>query len=295
MTAMLPSWFSLIVVSALALGVYDLCKKHAVRDNSVMPVLFFATLCGSVFFLAATWLEGTAAASAACTARQWWLVFLKSAIVASSWTCAYYALRELPISIAAPVRATSPLWTFVGGMWLFHEVPSVGQGLAMLAIFCGYWWFSVLGRLEGFSWRRDRGMHLMLAATLLGAGSALYDKYLLATLAIPRQTVQFWFSVDLVLILGAAWLARSAFGHQRPFQWRWSIPATGVLLIVADYAYFSAVSQPDVHIAVLSLVRRCSCLVTFVAGVCVFHEKNVARKAAALALILAGVVALALL
>lgn len=292
---MAPPWFVPIVVSALALGVYDLCKKHAVCDNSVMPVLFFATLCGSVFFLAGTWLQGTAAASAACTARQWGLVFLKSAIVASSWTCAYYALRELPISIAAPVRATSPLWTFVGGLFLFHEVPSPGQALAMLAIFGGYWWFSVLGRLEGFSWRRHRGLHLMLVATLLGAGSALYDKYLLATLAIPRNTVQFWFSVDLVAILGAAWFARSLFGQRRPFHWRWSIPATGVLLIVADYAYFSAVSEPGVHIAVLSLIRRCSCLVTFVAGVYVFHEKNVARKAAALALILAGVVALALL
>ena len=293
---MLPHWFLPIVVSALALGVYDLCKKHAVRDNSVMPVLFFATLCGSVLFLTGTWLEGTAATGAACTARQWWQIFLKSVIVASSWTCAYYALRELPVSIAAPVRATSPLWTFLGGLSLFHEVPTIWQALAMLTIFSGYWWFSVLGRLEGFSWRRHRGLHLMLAATLIGAGSALYDKYLLVTLAIPRQTVQFWFSVDLVLILGGVWLARRFFGRPRPFYWRWSIPATGALLIVADYAYFYAVSQPDVHIAVLSLIRRCSCLVTFIAGVYVFHEKkNITRKAAALALILAGVVALALL
>ena len=36
-------WFLPVLGSALGLGFYDLCKKHAVRENSVMPVLFFAS------------------------------------------------------------------------------------------------------------------------------------------------------------------------------------------------------------------------------------------------------------
>ena len=55
----LSGWLPLILLSALGLGVYDLCKKHAVRENPIMPVLFFATLCGSTFFVLGTVAAGT--------------------------------------------------------------------------------------------------------------------------------------------------------------------------------------------------------------------------------------------
>jgi hypothetical protein len=38
------SWVLLSICSALFLGFYDLAKKHAVRDNAVLPVLFFGIL-----------------------------------------------------------------------------------------------------------------------------------------------------------------------------------------------------------------------------------------------------------
>ena len=37
---MLHEWFLPTLISALGLGFYDICKKHAVKDNAVMPVLF---------------------------------------------------------------------------------------------------------------------------------------------------------------------------------------------------------------------------------------------------------------
>ena len=69
---------------------------------------------------------------------------------------------------------------------------------------------------------------------------------------------------------------------------------TGILLIAADYLYFYAVSLPDIHISILSLVRRCSCIVTFAFGVWYFRDLNIKRKVFALALILLGVAILAL-
>lgn len=291
----LPLWLLPVIGSALGLGFYDLCKKHAVRENSVMPVLFFATLCGSSVFVVMTLLFGDWRADVFCTGTHWLLVLLKSMLVASSWVCVYYAMRELPVSLASPIRASSPLWTFFGSLLLYSEVPTLLQAAGMISIFAGYYFFSVFGRLEGFSFRRSRGIHLILLGTLLGACSALYDKYLLGMLHIPRGTVQFWFSVDLVWILGLAYAVRTFwFGHRHSFQWRWSIPLTGILLIAADYLYFYAVSLPDTYISVVSLVRRCSCLVTFFVGVFWFHEKNVRRKAFALGLILLGVILLAL-
>ena len=291
----LPPWFAPILISALALGLYDLCKKHAVQDNSVMPVLFFSSCSGAVFFLIWSLVSGELSRYFDCDWQTWILILLKSVLVGLSWTCVYYAMRELPISIAAPIRASSPLWTFLGSLFLFGEIPNGLQALGMLAIFVGYYLFSVLGKLEGIRFTRHRGMHLILLGTLLGAVSALYDKYLLNVIRIPRDTVQLWFSIDLVVVLGLAWLIRrTAFGQRHRFVWRWTIPATGCLLILADFLYFYAVSLPEIHISILSLVRRCSCIVTFAFGVYWFHDANVKRKALALLLILLGVCLLAL-
>ncbi len=295
-TFSIPQWFLPIIGSALGLGFYDVCKKHAVRGNSVMPVLFFATLTGSLTFVAGILLFGDFRSAISCSPRVWSLLLLKSLLVGASWTCVYYAMRDLPISLAAPIRASSPLWTFLGGLILFQEIPDFRQAFGMILIFGGYYFFSVLGRMEGFSFRRSRSIHLILLGTLLGAASALYDKYLLNTVRIPRDTVQLWFSIDLVLILGAAYLIRRfALKSVYRFEWRWTIPATGILLILADFLYFYAVSIPDIHISILSLVRRCNCVVAFGFGCWLFHDANVKRKAVALLFILLGVAVLGLM
>ncbi len=292
----IPPWFLPILISALMLGFYDIFKKHAVRGNAVMPVLFQATLAGSTLFVAGTLLTGRFREIAACPLLWWNLLLLKSLLVGTSWTLVYYAMRELPISIASPIRATAPLWTFFGAMVLFNEIPSLMQGIGMAAIFAGYYLFSVLGRKEGISFRRHRGIHWIFLGTLLGAISALYDKYLLGTVGIPRDTMQLWFSIDIAVLLGAACLW-SMFRRREPafrFEWRWSIPVTGIFLIAADYLYFYALSLPETQVSILSLVRRSNCIVSFGVGVFFFRDLNVRQKAGALALILAGVLLLAI-
>lgn len=287
------SWLLPILFSALTLGIYDVCKKSAVKDNSVMPVLFLATLCGSLFFLTVSVATGTAAAALNCTRNEYLLTLLKSLIVSSSWVCVFYAMRELPITLASPIRATSPMWTAIGGLLIFHEIPNLQQGIGMLIIFAGYLCFNFIGKAEGFNWK-SKGCLLIIAGTLLGAISALFDKYLLNVVKIDRQLLQFYFSVNLVLVLGIAFAIRNCFGQKHQFKWKWSIPLTGILLIMADYAYFYALSVDDAPISMVSLVRRCSCVVTFIVGAKFFNDSRLKSKAAALALLLLGVILIAL-
>lgn len=293
----MPEYLIFILFSAMSLGVYDVCKKAAVRDNSVMPALFLSNLSGTVFFVLLASVQGKFIEYAVDFDgfRDFGLIFLKACIVGLSWICVYYAMRELPISIASPIRATAPLWTFVGSLILFHEIPTLLQGLAMLIIFVGYYLFSVIGKLEGINFTRHKGIRLIMLGTLLGSASALYDKYLLGVVMIPRNTLQLYFSVDLVFVLGIAYAVRYFFfKNRRPFEWRWSIAATGILLIIADYLYFYAVSIPGTQIAVLSLIRRSSCIITFLIGFSYFKDVNFKVKIASLLLIFAGVVLLAL-
>lgn len=286
----IPAWGPAIVFSALLLGVYDLSIKQAVRENAVAPVVFLATLCGSTFYLIACLCTGTFLAAAECSFHHWLLILAKAVLVSASWLCGYFAIRELPISIAVPIRATAPLWTFFGSVILYAEIPTPLQSLGMICVFAGYYLYSVLGKMEGIRFWQHKGIRMVIAGMLLGAASGLYDKYLLNVLQIPRNTVQFWFSVLLVVVLGLACLIRSRLaGEKTPFVWRWWIPVTGVLLICTDFLYFYALSVPDARISILSLIRRCGCVVAFAAGVIWFHEKNPIPKALALALSLTGV------
>ncbi len=292
----LNSWAVPVLGSALALGFYDICKKHAVRDNAVTPVLFWTAFFSGLAFLGSLACSGRMSAAAVCTPAAWFLIFAKSLLVTSSWACVYRAMRDLPISIAAPVRASAPLWTFTGSLILFGEIPSALQALGMVIVFCGYFAFSLLGKMEGISFRRHKGIHMIFCGTLLGAASALYDKYLLNTLGIPGATVQFYLVCDSVVILGIVYGAAGLYGRCRHvFQWRWSIPAVGILIALADWLYFYAVSMPDIQISVISLVRRSSCIVTFFAGSLFFKDKNMRGKALALLLIIAGVLILSML
>lgn len=79
--------------------------------------------------------------------------------------------------------------------------------------------------------------------------------------------------------------------HDR-FEWRWTIPATGILLAAADRLYFTGLAIPEVPISVGSLMRRFSVVITFVLGALFFRERNLRRKGVALAAILTGVVLL---
>jgi transporter family protein len=290
----MDSWVVLILCSALSLGFYDFCKKHAVNANHVMTTLFWATVAGSVIIVGAVFLSGNFRALFFCPWREWWLILLKSAIVTTSWIAGYFALHDLPISIAAPIRASSPVWVALGGVCLFGERPSFPQLVGMAVVFAGYYLFNNIGHLEGFSWR-SRGVKMVVAATLVGSASALYDRFLMHTLHLDANRVQLHFAIDLVFILGTILLVQRilpVLREETKFQWRWSIPAIGLFLAIADWTFFHATASPDAQIGILGILRRLSVVVSFALGVLILHEKHAKAKLGALVCILIGVVIL---
>ena len=288
------NWLILVLFSAIFLGIYDITRKHAVRNNSAICVLLLASIAGAIAFTFYTLITGNFISALSCSSKEFLLVFLKACIVGGSWGCVYTAMRKLPISLAAPIRSTAPLWTFIAAIFIYGEIPSLISGIGMAVIFIGYYALSVIGQLEGFSFK-NKSMLLIVAGTILGSATAIYDKYLLNQLELSPIRVQLYFSYCLVLIYFIAWLIINRIAKvETHFEWRWTIPVTGVLLIVSDLVYFQAVSLPDAQISMISLLRRCSCVITFLAGAMIFRDKNVAKKFLALLIVLTGIVLLAL-
>lgn len=282
-------WLGWILTSCVVLALYDLCKKASVKGNSVFPTLFISTLSGFAAVTATLVFRGGFAAAVDVPKAHVGLLLVKSLIVGASWTSTYFALRTLPITSAAPIRATGPLWTLLGAILVFGEVPTVLQGVGMFLVLVGCRLFSLSAKREGVDVWRDRSIFFAFLGALLGSCSALYDKHLLHEVGIPTGTVLWWFMGGMCVIYGLAALI-----DHRGFEWRWTIPLVGILLAISDACYFNAVSVPDAKISILSMVRRTSVVIVFFVGGAVFHETNIRRKAFALAAILSGVILLCL-
>ena len=289
-------WLGWILASSVVLGLYDLCKKASVKDNAVFPTLLGSTAFGWIAVTAFLLFRGGFAASVDIPPRHIALLLVKSCIVGASWTATYMALRTLPITFAAPIRATGPLWTLIGAMILFSEIPTWMQAAGMAMVVAGCFLFSRSAAKEGIDFAHSKAVLFAFLGTVLGSCSALYDKHLLKGLGISTGTVLWWFMGGMCAIyLGATLIGSSSLAARRsPFSFRWTIPLVGVLLAASDACYFNAISAPDAQISVLSMIRRSSVVLTFFLGGAVFHETNMMRKAVALAAILVGVVVLCL-
>ncbi len=79
--------------------------------------------------------------------------------------------------------------------------------------------------------------------------------------------------------------SRSAKGGDK-FQWRWTIPCIALFLTVADIAYFYSLSLDGSMVAIVSMIRRGSVIVSFVYGVIALHEKNIKPKLVDLSILL---------
>lgn len=278
-------WLALAFLSAALLGFYDVSKKHALRDNAVIPILFLNTLFCSIIFLPLAFR----------TPFGGWevqrFILLKSCIVLSSWLLGYIGIKHLPITIVGPINATRPVMVLVGALLIFGERLNCWQWAGVILAILSFFLLSRSGKKEGIDFQHNRWILCTVGAAMLGAVSGLYDKYLMSAdggLALPRLTVQCWFNFYQAMMMGAMllllwWPKRK---EATPFRWRWSILLISIFLSMADYAYFYSLSLEDSLISVVSMVRRSSVLVSFMLGALLFHEKNLRSKAIDLVLVL---------
>ena len=295
-------WLALAFLSAALLGLYDVFKKRALKDNAVLPVLFLNTLFSSLLFLPfiiishfTGWLDGTIVYVAEGGWEIHKFILLKSFIVLSSWVLGYFGIKHLPLTIVGPINATRPVMVLVGAFIIFGERLNLWQWVGVLLAIVSFFLLSRSGRKEGIDFKHNRWIWMVVLSAMMGAISGLYDKYLMAPvteggIGLDRMAVQSWYNIYQCFMMGAMllllWWPRRK--QTTPFSWHWSIICVSIFLSIADFAYFYSLSLPDAMISIVSMVRRGSVLVSFVFGAMLFHEKNLRAKAFDLLLILLG-------
>ena len=284
-------WLILGFVSAVCLGFYDTSKKASLRDNAVLPVLLlnaiFSTLIFSPYLIDDIGNLGWFDASGA-DMKAHLLVVLKAVIVLSSWICGYFGLKHLPLSIVGPINATRPMLVLLGAMLFFGERLNLYQWIGVILAITSIFLMSVAGKKENIDFKRNKWIWCVGMAVLLGVVSGLYDKYIMK--AHSPMFVQSWFNlyqmVIMFVICGLLWYPKRK--QDTPFKWRWSIPLISVFICLGDFAYLTALNDPDSMLSVVSLVRRSSVIVSFACAVIIFKEKNIKAKLLDLGLLLIG-------
>ena len=295
-------WLICGFLSAMLLGFYDVCKKQSLKDNAVIPVLFLNTLFCSLIFLPLVLgsLTGVVKDDALLYVPvQGWevqkYIVLKSCIVLSSWLCAYFGMKHLPLTLVGPINATRPVMVLVGAIVVFGEQLNLLQWIGVVLAIFSFFLLSRSGKKEGIDFKNNRWVLCVVLGAVLGAVSGLYDKYLMAPVenggvGLNRMVVQSYYNfyqclMMLTMLLVIWWPTRQ---KTTPFHWNWAIVLISVFLSVADFVYFYGLSLDGAMVSVVSLARRSSVIVSFLVGAFILHEKNLKSKAVDLLFVLLG-------
>ena len=288
-------WLAFALVSALFLGLYDVAKKQSLKENAVIPVLWFNTLFCSLLMLPFTLLSATTGVldgSIFYVPTAGWelhrLLMLKAFIVLGSWIFGYFGMKHLPITLFGPINATRPIIVLLGGLLLFGERLNLYQWIGVIIAVISFYMLSISGKKEGISFGHNKWVFCVIMATILGAVSALFDKYLLGR--FNNMFVQAWsnfyqLALMTVILFTLWWPTRK---RTTPFQWKWPIIFIAVFLTLADYAYFVSLASSASMVSIVSMIRRSSVIVSFLCGALLFHERNLKSKVIDLLLVLLG-------
>ena len=313
-------WVILAFVSALCLGFYDISKKIALRDNSVVDVLTASVLISSGILvvplllsrLAPEMMSGTLFHVPEMDWQGHMLTVIKSIIVLSSWVFAYIALKHLPISVVSPWQATRPMWTLLGALLIFGERLNswqwTGVILAIATVFILSFFngrktrtdLSSKAGISRLSQEPNTKYYLCLAlAILIGAASGLYDKYMMRR--YDHNAVQVYYTLYqgiLMTLLCYIHHARHGThptlrGGEKGYSLL-AIPLISVFLVMSDNVYMLALQDPDSMIAVVSTIRRGGTVIGFAYGLIFLKEQDPWKKILSMIGILAGLICLAI-
>ena len=263
--------------SALLLGVYDVMKKSALKRNGVLWVLLIATAC-STLMLCPFLSEGSG--------QDHLRLMLKAVLVTTSWVSGLVGMKLLPITTASTLKASRPFFVVVFSIILFGEKLNGwqwgGVALALVALTL----LSMSSKKEGISFARSKGVAAMAVSILSGVASALYDKHIMG--GMEPLFVQSWANLYITILLAVCVIVKALHdGQEREkFHWDWMLIGIAIFITGADMLYFFALKQEGALLSIISLIRRCSVVVTFALGAVVFKENKIKEKSLDLAVLL---------
>ncbi len=273
-------WLWMSVCSAILLGVYDVVKKQSLKRNGVLYVLLGATALTALFLC--PFLEAGAP-------KDHLALVFKAVLVTASWVSGLLGMKYLPITTVSTIKASRPVFVVAFSIILFGEKLNIWQWGGVVLVIAALYLLSVSSRKEGIKFTSNKGVACMAVSVLAGATSALYDKHILGYM--EPLFVQSWTNVYITVLLAICIFVKALKDgpeKRERFSWDWRLLVIAVLITASDMLYFFSLKDEGAMLSIISMLRRCSVVITFVLGAILFKEKRIKDKAIDLLVLLAG-------
>ncbi|WP_347026882.1 EamA family transporter [Bacteroides ovatus] len=293
-------WLILVFLSAIFMGVNDALKKVSFINNALISVVFLNTIFCSLFLLpfllfsyfCPNIINQSHFFVPHITPETHLLILLKSGLALCGWLLIDFAIKHLPLTIVAPVKASQPVFVILGAMLLFSEKLNTIQWFGVAFFILSFLFISTLDKNKESRTKNSKWTLFLILGVLVNAICALFDKYLMVN--YNQMAIFVWYNLYLTLLMSiiftVKYLIRST--QRERFFWRWQILVVSLFICLSDFTYFYSLSCEGAMISIASMIRRSGIIISFLLGAWFFHEKNLKRRAIGLILMLISVILL---
>lgn len=273
-------WVLFILIYSLLKGSREGMKKAALKKSSSTEILFFYTLIGLIctlpfskdaFSLAPIYI---------------FYVFIKAVVVCTAWLFAFYALKNMTVSLYGIMDLSRMVFSTMLGVFVLKESftlsKAIGVGLVILGL--------MLVNLKKKGSSSQMTLVTLIAALLncfLNAVSGTMDKVLMQYM--ESSQLQFWFMFFMTFIYGVIILARQEKLSLKRVGKNYWIVLMSISLVIGDKLLFEANANPESEVTVMTVIKQSSVFVTVLTGWLVFKEKNILYKFLCALIVLSGI------
>ena len=304
-------WMLLVLFYGVLKGIREIVKKMALKNSSVIEVLFFYT------FLAFLFVLPQAKDAGGVEPKAFIGIAAKAFCVFLAWIFSFRAIRKMPLSLYGVLDLSRVLFATLLGVIVMGETLGIMQTFGLLFVSAGLLLLkyrplflqklfrrsleeeknnsqsSTTGEISGTTIEalgdKVKPIYIVFAffSCFMNALSGLLDKILMQDMTSSQ--LQFWYMLFLVAYYGIYMLVTRTKLSRDVWKngWIWLL---SILFVMADKALFIANGMTESRITIMTLLKQSGCVVAIIAGKLVFKEKNTGYKLFCAGVIVLGIV-----
>ena len=275
----------LALLSALFLGCYEVLKKVSLKKSSIHETLFFYCLCG--FFVSLVFINKAISIDFIDVL----IILMKSGIIVLNWFLVLKCMQKLDVAIVVCFSLLNTTLVVFFSHFIFGEVITIMHFLSLFFIATGIILLTLLERKETKEQVDNQYKYVifLVLGSMLGACSAMLDKYLINVRNVESGAVLVWFLFFNSIIYGMIYLCKNKKIEFKKLKSNYWLVLTGIGIALADVVYYSAISLAGAQISLISILRKCSVIVATILASLFLKEKHLFKKLGVLVIMIIGI------
>lgn len=277
------------ILYALFIGFYNVFKKQSIKkSNEHVVLVLFTTM---AFLCSLIWIPFGIAIP-----FEFILIFaLKGFLLALSWLLILNVLKDADLSLVSIMNVISSVMSFILGIVVFQENTNILQIIGSIIIILCVAGINIVNKDKKGKISLTH-MALLILSACITTASNIIDKY--TTIHLTSFQVQFWFLLFACLF---SWIFYVIFRFKDnslvikkdDFKNYW-IYLIGIFLFIGDFWLFQAYKVPGSQMITISILSKLKIVVSILAGIIIFKEKNIIKKLILTILVVVGAILISL-